>query len=580
MNNDVELIPVKGVLPTVQTQSDNVIYVPQAHKNKPGIVKEGDGINIENGVVSLNKQTVEDMIDANKWVSYGFEQNLTEDEKGMARHNIGAGDNDFTGSWLDLANRPQETVDFAEAERQKSKNLFNINSFSTKSERTTVSGNTITQMAGGSSEMSSVWSLIPVKPNTTYYIGANIKTSGDRILIFRFFDSNKNIVEQGTTGWTYNSYYKGSFQTYTMEDVLTTIQIPSNVSYIAMCISWRAQEQIISNVIISEYSDIENYTEHYGQISRKGDVEIQFAESERQKSKNLLALYDGDHRIYDTSISVPVGNILNLKSNWGIDLHFKYTTANTQLYIRKWNYDASALMMFHNLKPNTSYTFSFNLVTAPTIGDVQVNGIILTPSSEINKRYSGTFTTTSSGEYYGKSIYLVGDNDSFTVSEIMLEEDTVATDYQPYNGAIVHEKGIERVETIYDIVSGKTSFGNSDYGGGIVGGVEVTGLNLKKYKALRVYCECGPENLYMYDIDLMNYAGGEITHKYVGYTSTIGYSLVLGTDTDLYYSISIVNTDKTSFSHMEAGYIDSSTATKHTRNGISSFRVVKIEGVY
>ena len=159
MNNDVELIPVKGVSPSVQVQSDNVIYVPQAHKNKAGIVKEGDGVLIENGVVSLNRQTVEDMIDANKWVSYGFQQNLTEDEKGMARHNIGAGDNYFTGSYYDLTQKPhlntnntagldygdeelnntinlhkisktgsfndlkhvpQETLDFAESERQKS----------------------------------------------------------------------------------------------------------------------------------------------------------------------------------------------------------------------------------------------------------------------------------------------------------------------------------------------------------------------------------------------------------------------------------------------------------------------------
>ena len=176
MNNDVELIPVKGVLPSVQVQSDNVIYVPQAHKNKAGIVKEGDGVLIENGVVSLNKQTVEDMIDANKWVSYGFQQNLTEDEKGMARHNIGAGDNYFTGSYYDLTQKPhlntnntagldygdeelndtinlhkisktgsfndlkhvpQETLAFAESERQKSKNLFDLNyngTFNSKTE--------------------------------------------------------------------------------------------------------------------------------------------------------------------------------------------------------------------------------------------------------------------------------------------------------------------------------------------------------------------------------------------------------------------------------------------------------------
>ena len=177
MNNDVELIPVKGVSPTVQTQSDNVIYVPQAHKNKAGIVKEGDGVLIENGVVSLNKQTVEDMIDANKWVSYGFKQNLTEDEKGMARHNIGAGDNYFTGSYYDLTQKPhlntnntagldygdeelndtinlhkisktgsfndlkhvpQETIDFAESERQKSKNLCCL-----KNESATVAGVTM-----------------------------------------------------------------------------------------------------------------------------------------------------------------------------------------------------------------------------------------------------------------------------------------------------------------------------------------------------------------------------------------------------------------------------------------------------
>lgn len=177
MNNDVELIPVKGVLPSVQVQLDNVIYVPQAHKNKAGIVKEGDGVLIENGVVSLNKQTVEDMIDANKWVSYGFRQNLTKEEKGMARHNIGAGDNDFTGSYYDVTQKPhlntnntagldygdeelndtinlhkisktgsfndlkhvpQETLDFAESERQKSKNLCCL-----KNESATVAGVTV-----------------------------------------------------------------------------------------------------------------------------------------------------------------------------------------------------------------------------------------------------------------------------------------------------------------------------------------------------------------------------------------------------------------------------------------------------
>lgn len=64
MNNDVLLVPITVEQPNVEAQSDIVVYVPQAHKNKAGIVKEGDGILVENGVVSLDKTLVQDMVDA------------------------------------------------------------------------------------------------------------------------------------------------------------------------------------------------------------------------------------------------------------------------------------------------------------------------------------------------------------------------------------------------------------------------------------------------------------------------------------------------------------------------------------
>lgn len=64
MNNDVLLVPITVEQPNVEAQSDVVVYVPQAHKNKAGIVKEGDGIIIENGVASLDKTLVQDMVDA------------------------------------------------------------------------------------------------------------------------------------------------------------------------------------------------------------------------------------------------------------------------------------------------------------------------------------------------------------------------------------------------------------------------------------------------------------------------------------------------------------------------------------
>lgn len=64
MNNDVLLVPITVEQPNVEAQSDVVVYVPQAHKNKAGIVKEGEGIIIENGVASLDKTLVQDMVDA------------------------------------------------------------------------------------------------------------------------------------------------------------------------------------------------------------------------------------------------------------------------------------------------------------------------------------------------------------------------------------------------------------------------------------------------------------------------------------------------------------------------------------
>lgn len=64
MNNDVLLVPITVEQPNVEAQSDIVVYVPQAHKNKAGIVKEGEGIIIENGVASLDKTLVQDMVDA------------------------------------------------------------------------------------------------------------------------------------------------------------------------------------------------------------------------------------------------------------------------------------------------------------------------------------------------------------------------------------------------------------------------------------------------------------------------------------------------------------------------------------
>lgn len=326
MNNDVELIPVKGVLPSVQAQSDNVIYVPQAHKNKAGIVREGDGVLIEDGVVSLNRQTVEDMIDANKWVSYGFKQNLTEDEKGMARHNIGAGDNYFTGSYYDLTQKPHLNTD---------------NSAS-----------------------------LPV---------------GD-------------------------------------EEINDTINLHK----------------------ISK-------TGSFNDLKHVPQETLDFAESERQKSKNL----------------------------------FPYETVSGNNIVQK----------YFNTLPAGTYTLSAIVSSATPdtqcLVEVYYKNTWLTQYklTKSSTRTSKTRTINSQFDelrFYGGSPNYAYD---FTFSQIQLEQGTVATEYQPYNGAIVHEKEIadvEHVETIYDMSSSDSNI-NLGYTGGIQPGTTISNLALSKYKTLRIW---------------------------------------------------------------------------------------------
>ena len=51
--SDTILVPVTTVQPDLVTQTDVVVYVPLASKTSPGIVQIGDGLNINNGIISV-----------------------------------------------------------------------------------------------------------------------------------------------------------------------------------------------------------------------------------------------------------------------------------------------------------------------------------------------------------------------------------------------------------------------------------------------------------------------------------------------------------------------------------------------
>lgn len=102
MNNDVLLVPITVEQPNVEAQSDVVVYVPQAHKNKAGIVKEGEGIIIENGVASLDKTLVQDMVDA---VDEALTDEISEvDDKIVAHINDFENPHRVTKSQIGLSN--------------------------------------------------------------------------------------------------------------------------------------------------------------------------------------------------------------------------------------------------------------------------------------------------------------------------------------------------------------------------------------------------------------------------------------------------------------------------------------------
>ena len=407
MNNDVELIPVKGVLPSVQVQSDNVIYVPQAHKNKAGIVKEGDGVLIENGVVSLNRQTVEDMIDANKWVSYGFQQNLTEDEKGMARHNIGAGDNYFTGSYYDLTQKPhlntnnttgldygdeelndtinlhkisktgsfndlkhvpQETIDFAESERQKSKNLLDINKvkFKAGSEAfSTLSNGTITINAGNVfCYMSNLTDLCNLKPNIPYTL--SYVTSNGRNYIYQYYDNN--------TGFNWSV---GETKIFTQEEIN---KISDN-----LLLFYGSDTEVVtySNIQIEEGSVATDYQPYNGAIVHEKEIEITIGDA----TLNTDVISSGE-------VSwVKQGKLVVVSFS---DIKFKSPVAHQNLY-------------FSGLPKKAIKSQTFLLHQMNAHGGSSLRCMMQKDSTQIVNWYQDT-TLDTNAQYYGQFTYITDEN--------------------------------------------------------------------------------------------------------------------------------------------------------------------------
>lgn len=201
-----------------------------------------------------------------------------------------------------------------------------------------------------------------------------------------------------------------------------------------------------------------------GQI--QGEWSADFAEAERQKSKNL----------FDLS-RVKFSNIVSVDLN---NNSFTFTSYNTTTQ--------NSLKDFADLEVGKTYRLS---VTSDSS-----NKVIY--FSAIQKYWHFNDTVTITQEMLDSRIAFYGTtNVEATVNNVMITAGSVATDYQPYNGSIVHEKDIadvEHIEVIYDKNSTDANINKGQTSGVMFDGDTTPSVFLgsdsyQKYKGFYVYVD-------------------------------------------------------------------------------------------
>lgn len=257
-------------------------------------------------------------------------------------------------------------------------------------------------------------------------------------------DTNGNlVVSLDNTGTKLSFYLSDDTVSKLSRALLTPLNAPEKLELVAV-------DNTNSQEMLSLGDRFKVETNELG-LSSETELTLDFAESERQKSKNL----------------------------------FPYETVSGNNIAQK----------FFNPLPAGTYTLSAIVSSASPDTQCLVEAYYkntwlaqykLTKSST---RTSATKTINSQFDelrFYGGSPNY---NYDFTFNQVQLEYGSIATDYQPYNGAIVHEKDIsdvEHIETIYDMET-KNSINGTAYTSGIAPNTTISNLELSKYKTLRIW---------------------------------------------------------------------------------------------
>ena len=361
----------------------------------------------------------------------------------------------------------EPTILFAESERQKSKNLFDLNYTGTFNSTTEISVSKYISLKSVYGEKFTINTDLPQYSFTRGSVG-DIYTN----IIFKNLKPNTSYTISFTPISVDNDVVVHFLGVYNVHDKLNTKVTKTittdengqfNTGY-GIWINGQNTTFVVKDIQIEEGTVATSYQPYHGQITHNGDAPVVFAESERQKSKNLF-----------NSAMVPIQSD---------SLEYNIET-NTFIYTITATIESSGtgfvILKYGKLKPGT-YTMSFN--TTSTIGNTAP--VIVAKLNEYDNFSSSiatkniidgyvylTFTITEETNiglaWYYKAGWIAGDAAPGvkTLTNLQLEEGSVATAYQPYNGAIVHEKQLTEQLSNYLPLSGGTLTGQLKLGNGV-----------------------------------------------------------------------------------------------------------------
>ena len=360
---------------------------------------------------------------ANQVIYNFFKVGITKDDVQYAQLEYGSVATDYQPYNGQITHNGDPAVEFAESERQKSKNLFDLNYNGTFNSTTETSVSKYIALKSVYGEKFTINTNLPQYSFSRGSVG-DIYTN----IIFKNLKPNTSY----TISFTPISVDNGVVHflgVYNVQDKLNTkvtktITTDENGRFdtgYGIWISAQNTTFVVKDIQAEEGSTATDYQPYNGQITHNGDTAVEFAESERQKSKNLIPYpYHDGNSIVSNGITFTANNDQSISVSGSIVDH----NSNAVMWLA-WDMPLKA----GNYRISDSNS-SNDLSVVAWIGNdyyqKDVNNGMFTLSSDTTARIYLQVAKGSTKTY----------NDTI---RFMLCEGT-DTDWQPYNGAIVHEK--------------------------------------------------------------------------------------------------------------------------------------------